>query len=48
MSLLLKAIKLNNGIIQDPKETAQKIFELTQNLDDLASGSYVDIRDIQN
>jgi alcohol dehydrogenase/benzil reductase ((S)-benzoin forming) len=40
--------KLNNGIVQTPEETAQKIFELTQNLDDFASGSYVDIRDIQN
>lgn len=38
--------KLNNGIVQTPEETAQKIFELTQNLDDFASGSYVDIRDI--
>ncbi len=38
--------KLNNGIIQTPEETAQKIFELTQNLDEFASGSYVDIRNL--
>ena len=38
--------KLNVGVIQTPEETAQKIFKLTQKLDDFASGSYVDIRDI--
>ena len=40
--------KLNNGIVQTPEETARKIFELAQNLDDFASGSYVDIRDIKS
>ena len=40
--------KLNNGIVQTPEETAQKIFELAQNLDDFASGSYGDIRDIKS
>jgi alcohol dehydrogenase/benzil reductase ((S)-benzoin forming) len=40
--------KLNHGIIQTPQHTAQKIFELTQTLDDFASGSYVDIRDIKS
>ncbi len=39
--------KLNEGIIQTPQETAQKIFKFTQKLDDFASGSYVDIRDIK-
>jgi alcohol dehydrogenase/benzil reductase ((S)-benzoin forming) len=39
--------KLNEGIIQTPEESAQKIFELTQNLDDFVSGSYMDIRDIK-
>ncbi len=38
--------KLNEGIIQTPDETAQKIFQLTQKLDDFTSGSYVDIREI--
>ena len=38
--------KLNEGIIQTPEESAQKIFELTQNLDDFVSGSYVDIRNL--
>lgn len=38
--------KLNEGVVQTPEETAQKIFKLTQKLDDFASGSYVDIRDI--
>jgi alcohol dehydrogenase/benzil reductase ((S)-benzoin forming) len=40
------AKKLNEGVVQTPQETAQKIFELTQNLDDFVSGSYVDIREI--
>jgi alcohol dehydrogenase/benzil reductase ((S)-benzoin forming) len=40
------AKKLNEGVVQTPQETAQKIFELTQNLDDFTSGSYVDIREI--
>ena len=38
--------KLNEGIIQTPKETAEKIFKFTQKLDDFSSGSYVDIRNI--
>lgn len=38
--------KLNVGVVQTPQETAQKIFELTQNLDNFQSGSYVDIREI--
>ena len=38
--------KLNVGIVQTPQETAQKIIELTQNLDNFQSGSYVDIREI--
>ncbi len=38
--------KLNDGVIQTPDETAQKIFKFTQKLDDFASGSYVDIRDV--
>lgn len=40
--------KLNEGVIQTPEETAEKIFELTQKLDDFNSGSYVDIRDIKS
>lgn len=39
--------KLNEGIIQTPEETAQKIFKFTQKLDNFASGNYVDIRDIK-
>jgi alcohol dehydrogenase/benzil reductase ((S)-benzoin forming) len=38
--------KLNVGVVQTPQETAQKIFELTQKLDNFQSGSYVDIREI--
>lgn len=38
--------KLNEGIVQTPDETAQKIFQLTEKLDAFSSGSYVDIRDI--
>jgi alcohol dehydrogenase/benzil reductase ((S)-benzoin forming) len=38
--------KLNEGVVQTPQETAQKIFKLTQNLDNFTSGSYVDIREI--
>ena len=38
--------KLNEGVVQTPQETAQKIFELALNLDDFTSGSYVDIREI--
>ena len=38
--------KLNEGVVQTPEETAQKIFQLTQILDNFQSGSYVDIRDI--
>ncbi len=38
--------KLNEGVVQTPQETAQKIFELTQKLDNFQSGSYVDIREI--
>lgn len=40
--------KLNEGVIQTPEETAQKIFELTQKSSDFISGSYVDIRDIKS
>ena len=43
---VLSIEELNEGIIQNPDETAQKIFQLTQKLDGFASGSYVDIRDI--
>lgn len=38
--------KLNEGVVQTPQQTAQKIFQLTQILDNFQSGSYVDIRDI--
>lgn len=38
--------KLNVGVVQTPQETARKIFELTQKLDNFQSGSYVDIREI--
>lgn len=40
------AKKLNEGVVQTPQETAQRIFKLALNLDDFASGSYVDIREI--
>ncbi len=40
--------KLNEGVVQTPEETAQKIFELSQNLSDFTSGSYVDIREINS
>ena len=39
--------KLNEGVVQTPEETAQKIFELNKNLSDFASGSYVDIRELK-
>lgn len=38
--------KLNEGIIQTPKEAAIKITNLINRIDEFKSGTYVDIRDI--
>ena len=38
--------KLNEGIVQTPKETAIKIDNLINKIDEFKSGTYVDIREI--
>ena len=38
--------KLNEGLVQTPEETAVKIDNLINKIDEFKSGTYVDIREI--
>ena len=44
--IFTSAKKLNEGIVQTPEETAIKIDELINRIDEFESGSYVDVRQI--
>ena len=44
--IFTSAKKLNEGIVQTPEETAIKIDELINRIDEYESGSYVDVRQI--
>ena len=45
-NIFTSAKKLNEGIVQTPEETAIKIDELINRIDEFESGSYVDVRQI--
>ena len=45
-NIFTSAKKLNEGIVQTPEETAIKIDELINRIDEYESGSYVDVRQI--
>ena len=45
-NIFTSAKKLNEGIVQTPEETAIKIDELINRVDEFESGSYVDVRQI--
>ena len=45
-NIFTSAKKLNEGIVQTPEETAIKIDELMNRIDEFKSGSYVDVRQI--